>query len=101
MSIDKELIEFIRPIQDPEILMSIVDLGLIYRLERSGDQVSCDMTFTSIACPDGPQLKASVEQALQEVEGIKQVDVPVVFSPPWNPKEHCSEDAKMKLGIFD
>ena len=101
MSIDKELIEVLRPIQDPEILMSIVDLGLIYRVERDGDKVSCDMTFTSIACPMGPQLKAAVEQALQAAEGVKEVDVQVVFTPPWNPKEHCSEDAKMKLGIFD
>ena len=100
MNKDEKLLAVIEPIQDPELLMSIVELGLIYRVEWVEDTIQCDMTFTSPACPVGPQLKAFVEQALNTVEGAKKVEVNVVWSPPWNPKEHCSEDAKMKLGIF-
>lgn len=100
MEKDTKLIEVLRPIQDPELMMSIVDLGLIYGVEQHNSEVKVELTFTSPACPLGPEIKAAVEKALIAVEGVTKVDVQVVFIPPWNPKEHCSEDAKMKLGIF-
>ena len=101
MEKDPKLMEILTPIQDPELMISIVELGLIYGVEKTGDTIQAELTFTSPACPLGPQIKAQVEQTLREqVEGVKNVDVRIVFDPPWNPQEHCSEDAKMQLGIF-
>ncbi|MBI4041572.1 MAG: DUF59 domain-containing protein [Deltaproteobacteria bacterium] len=102
MQKDPELIKLLEPIHDPELMMSIVDLGLIYGVERTAqDTIKAEMTFTSPACPVGPQLKAAVEQALQVVEGVTCVQVDIVWTPTWDPRVHCSEDAKMKLGIFE
>lgn len=101
MQKDEKLLELLRPVQDPELFISIVELGLVYGIEQKGEDVNVDLTFTSPACPLGPQLMAMVEQVLREqVSGVKNVHVNVTFDPPWNPKEHCSEDAKMQLGIF-
>ena len=100
MQKDPKLMEVLTPIQDPELLMSIVELGLVYGVEQVGDVIKVELTLTSPACPLGPEIIAAVEQTLGQLEGVKRVDVQLVFIPPWNPREHCSEDAKMKLGIF-
>ena len=101
MNKDQKLLDVLRPLQDPELFISIVELGLVYGIERIGDEIKVELTLTSPACPIGPQLKAQVEQVLQsEFPEIKQIDVQFTFNPPWNPKEHCSEDAKVQLGIF-
>ena len=101
MEKDPELLKILHPIQDPEIFISIVELGLIYGIEKVGEDIKVDLTLTSPACPLGPQLKVQVEQVLKEqVLGVKNVEVNFVWNPPWDPKVHCSEEAKMQLGIF-
>ncbi len=101
MATETEVFEALRPIEDPELHMSIVDLGLIYgvKFEDDGKKALIDMTLTSIACPVGPQLRASVHAAALKVPGIEDAYVNLVFNPPWNPRTMCSEDALLQLGL--
>ncbi|MBI3019320.1 MAG: DUF59 domain-containing protein [Deltaproteobacteria bacterium] len=102
MQKDSELLELLRPIQDPELFISIVELGLIYGVEKTDSQnITVELTLTSPGCPIGPQLMAQVQQTLLEkVDGVKNVDVKLIWDPPWDPKVNCYEEAKMQLGIF-
>ena len=102
MEKDPQLLEFLRPIQDPELFISIVELGLIYGVQKiNPETIQVDLTLTSPGCPIGPQIMAQVEQVLKsEVPEAKTVEVRLVWDPPWDPKVNCSEDAKMQLGIF-
>jgi metal-sulfur cluster biosynthetic enzyme len=92
----------IYPIQDPELRLSVLDLGLIYgvRVLEEGKKVEVDMTLTSIACPIGPQLQAAVHEAVAQLPGVEQVEVNLVFSPPWDPRSMASEDVQMDLGLL-
>ncbi|MBX7058952.1 MAG: metal-sulfur cluster assembly factor [Leptospirales bacterium] len=91
----------ISKVQDPEIGLGVVDLGLIYGLELTPEKrADVKMTFTSMACPYGPQMRAEVHAAASRVEGVSDVDVEIVFSPPWNPREMASEEARMYMGIY-
>ncbi len=102
MQKDAELLELLRPIEDPELFISIVELGLIYGVEKTDPStITVELTLTSPGCPIGPQLMAQVQQTLLEkAQGVKNVDVKLVWDPPWDPKVNCSEEAKMQLGIF-
>lgn len=97
----EQVMERIRPVQDPEIGLSVVDLGLIYGIDIKEDDVTIKMTLTSPGCPYGPQMIAAVKNMAGQMEGIKSVNIDLVWAPPWNPYTMCSEDAKMHLGIFD
>jgi metal-sulfur cluster biosynthetic enzyme len=95
--------EALRDVQDPELMMSMVDLGLIYGIDVAGERdedVTVTMTFTSPMCPVGPQFKKSVEDKVNSLEGVKSVTVEITFMPPWDPRIHASEDAKFDLGIW-
>ena len=103
MPTQDEVREALREVQDPELMMGMVDLGLIYGIEVSGEQnenVKVTMTLTSPACPVGPQFKASVEDKVMDMEGVRTVKVEITFEPPWDPRIHASEDAKFDLGIW-
>jgi metal-sulfur cluster biosynthetic enzyme len=94
--------EALRPVVDPEIGFSIVDLGLVYGVNVSDDGlVSVDLTLTSRMCPLGPQLMQAVEAVVSSLEGVKGAQVRLVWNPPWDPKRHASEDVKAMLGIWD
>lgn len=89
---------------DPEIHMSIVELGLVYGVKvdeiEGGKSVTVRMSLTSPACPYGPMLLASVHGALAKVPGVKDVDVDLTFVPTWDPRTMASEEAKDQLGIY-
>jgi metal-sulfur cluster biosynthetic enzyme len=95
--------EALRPIEDPELHLGIVDLGLIYGAEVTsgpeGDEVKLIMTFTSPFCPYGPQLKAMVQRTVASLPGVKSAAVTVVFTPPWDPRTMASEECKIALGL--
>ena len=101
MATEEQIYDAIKPIEDPELHLGIVDLGLIYgvKFESEGKKVQVDMTLTSIACPVGPQLRAAVHAAVAKVEGVDDVYVNLIFNPPWNPRTMASEDAQLSLGI--
>jgi metal-sulfur cluster biosynthetic enzyme len=94
--------EALRPVFDPELMISIVDLGLIYDVAVTGDgrDVDVAMTLTSPGCPIGPELMASVDHTARLVPGVENVHVRLVWDPPWDPTKMASEEAKEKLGIW-
>mgnify|MGYP003573553095 CR=1 FL=1 len=98
-----EVIEAIRPVTDPEINISIVELGLIYEVEidEAEQQVNVHMTLTSPACPVGPQIMAAVHGRCLDIPEVDNVDIQLVWSPPWDPRTMASEDVKMMLGIWE
>lgn len=98
----QHVLDALRPIQDPEILLSIVDLGLIYGVDVSedGSKVVVRMTLTGPGCPVGPQILAAVHNTVARIPGVKEPDVQLVWDPAWNPVIHASDDAKDALGIW-
>lgn len=99
--LEKAVYEAILTVEDPEIGISLVDLGLIYGINVEGSVANITMTFTSMACPVGPSLKSQLISSAMMVEGITDAEVEVVWTPKWDPRIMASEDAKMQLGIFD
>ena len=100
---EAQVIESLKPIQDPVLHLGIVDLGLIYEAQINpqpeGEDVKLTMTFTSPFCPYGPALKAQVQQALQKLPGVKNSQVQIVFTPPWDPRTMASEECRIALGL--
>jgi metal-sulfur cluster biosynthetic enzyme len=97
---EEALMEALRPVTDPEIGLSIVDLGLIYGIDTVNNDVTVRMTLTSPACPLGPEIMNDVKSTLEQLPFVKKVDVQLVWSPRWDPRVMASEDAQMELGIF-
>ena len=95
MPTQEEIIEALKKVIDPELYIDVWTLGLIYSINQDDSVVAVKMTFTSIACPAGPQLVDQVRQAILELPGVDKVDVEVVFQPPWEP----SEELKALMGI--
>lgn len=98
---EEELKEAVRGISDPELGISIVDLGLIYEIKKEeGGKLRVHMTLTGPGCPVGPLLQAQVHGTLMKLPGVREVQVEIVWTPPWDPYTMASEDAKLQLGIF-
>lgn len=96
--------EALKEVIDPELFVNIVDLGLIYDIKQEEgtegeNNVVVDMTMTSPACPAGPQLVAQSKEALTKLEGVNDVEIKLVMTPPWTP-DRMTEDARDQLGIF-
>ena len=103
MELTKEkIMEALKPIQDPELSISIVDLGLIYNVDFQNEnkKILVEMTLTSPGCPVGPQLMAAVHTKAAAIEGVEDAEVKLVWTPKWDPKIMASEEAKDQLGIF-
>ncbi len=94
------LMEKLSEVIDPELGLSIVDLGLIYDVSFDDGDVLVTMTLTSPGCPLGPVIRGEAYAKLKELPGVKDVDVRIVWSPPWDPRTMASEDVKMSLGIW-
>ena len=92
------VMEKLREVTDPEMHVSIVELGLVYEVKIDKGMVIIDMTLTSPACPVGPFIIESVEESVKKTEGVTGVAVNVVWEPLWSP-DKMSEEAKMELGI--
>jgi len=87
-------------VEDPEMKISVIDLGLIYAVRIDGEHAEIDMTLTSPGCPVAPELMAAVHRAALATDGIDSVHVNLTFSPLWDPKVHATEDGKFELGVF-
>lgn len=83
---------------DPELGVSVVDLGLIYNVQIDGNTIRVDMTLTNPGCPMAGMLVESVEQALREAFASAEVEVNLVWDPPWSP-ERLSEGARAQLDL--
>ena len=101
---ESEIMQSLRGVEDPEMKMSIIELGLIYavRVEEGDEGVHAeiDMTLTSPGCPVAPEIMAAVHRSALATEGVDSVHVNLTFSPPWDPRVHASEDARFDLGVF-
>ncbi len=91
--------EVLREVIDPEIGINIVDLGLVYDAGLSGDGVATiRMTLTTPGCPLGGYIEDEIRNILWGVPGVEDVDVRIVWDPPWDPDEMMSDWAKDQLG---
>lgn len=96
-----QVIEAIRPVHDPEIRIGVIDLGLVYDVAVSDEGVvTVKMTLTTPACPYGEMLLSMVHREVEQLDGVTKVEVVLVWDPPWDPKEMCSDLAKDLLGIW-
>ncbi len=94
-----KVIEEIKKIFDPEIPVNIYELGLIYKIEIDDkNKVSVDMTLTSPNCPVAESLPNQVKENIMKVEGVSEVDLNLVWEPPWD-KDKMSEAAKLELNL--
>ena len=96
--------EELKKVIDPELFVNIVDLGLIYVVDLDDTEegltnVTIEMTMTSPACPAGPQLIGNSKQVVSQMDGVSDVEIKIVMTPPWTP-DRMTEDAKDQLGIF-
>ena len=100
MKLEKDIIIALRQVYDPEIPVNVYDLGLIYGIDIKDDGV-CDitMTLTAPSCPAGDFIVEDIRQKVGSVEGIKDVNVTIVFEPEWT-KDMMSEEAKLELGFL-
>ena len=98
MELKKKIIEEIRKIYDPEIPVNIYELGLIYDVKVKEDKAKIIMTLTTPNCPVAESLPKEVKDTAMQVEGIEEVDLDLVFDPPWD-KSMMSEAAKLELNL--
>ena len=96
---DGALIDALREVIDPELMINIVDLGLVYSINHTDRKVAVDMTLTSPACPAGPQIIMQSKMALEKVAGVDVAEIKLVMSPPWTPAR-MTDEARDQLGIF-
>ena len=93
------VIEALKNVYDPEIPVNVVDLGLVYDVQvKDGGEVYVQMTLTFPGCGMGPFIAQQAEWAVQDVDGVEDVEIEMVFDPPWSP-ELISEEARAQLGI--
>jgi metal-sulfur cluster biosynthetic enzyme len=98
MPTKEEVLEVLRQVEDPELGMDIVDLGLLYDVEVEGRRVKILYSLTSMGCPAGPLIAGDIDRTAREVEGVEEVELELTFDPPWTP-DKMSEDAKFILGF--
>lgn len=98
----EELRETLREVYDPEIGINIVDLGLVYDVSLDDSVAQVKMTLTSPMCPMGPMIEAQVHTTLlaRHPDDVKDVNIELVWSPPWDPRTMASEEAKMEMGFW-
>ena len=88
----------LRQVEDPELGMDIVELGLMYDVEIDGPHVKVIHSLTSMGCPAGPYIQEQLHDVTQALPGVSDVDVELTWDPPWTP-ERMSDDAKFILGF--
>jgi metal-sulfur cluster biosynthetic enzyme len=96
---NESITDALKGVYDPEIPVNVVDLGLIYGVEVDDqNSVNITMSLTSAGCGMGPFIAQQAEWAVAEIEGVKDVEVEIVFDPPWSP-DLITEDGKKLLGV--
>jgi len=95
MPTNEDVMNVLKGVNDPEIGIDIVTLELIYNVNVENDVANVKMTFTTPMCPYGPMLVEEIKSKVGGLEGVKEVNVDVVFDPPWKP----SEELRATLGV--
>ena len=95
-----DIVSALKTVYDPEIPADIYELGLIYKVDIEDDRsVKIDMTLTAPGCPVAGEMPGWVENAVSSVEGVGEVEVTMVFDPPWTP-DRMSEEAQFAVGWY-
>ena len=95
MATNEDIMNVLKSVNDPELSIDIVTLELIYNVNVENDNVKIKMTFTSPMCPYGPMLVEEIKAKVSQLNGVKEVNIEVVFDPPWQP----SEELRATLGV--
>ena len=98
MPTKEEVFEALKQVEDPELGMDIVELGLLYDAEIEGPKVKVIHSLTSMGCPAGPMIQEDIHRVVAELPGVEDVEIELTWDPPWTP-ERMSEDAKFILGF--
>ena len=98
MVTENDVVEALRQVEDPELGMDIVELGLLYDVEVEGPKVKVIHTLTSMGCPVGPMIQENIDQIARSMPEVEDVEVELTWDPPWSP-EKMSDDAKFILGF--
>ena len=93
-----DVIEALRSVEDPELGMDIVELGLLYDAEVEGPRVKVLYSLTSMGCPAGPLIQQNIEEVVRSLPGVEDVETELTWDPPWTP-DRMSDDAKFILGF--
>lgn len=96
---NNSVVTAIKTVFDPEIDVNIYDLGLIYSIEITENNVHVTMTLTSAFCPEAEAIPKMVKDAIFAIGNVGEVTVTVTMDPPWTP-EKISDEAKLELGIY-
>jgi len=94
----EQVLDRLKTVVDPEIGINVVDLGLIYKIDIKSDVVNIDMTLTVPGCPLMTMIAQSVKQQVEIIDGVKKVNVNIVWEPKWNPSM-ASDEVKKRFGI--
>ena len=99
--LEPKVVAALRTVYDPEIPVNIYDLGLVYglQIDPATGNVQIQMTLTAPGCPVAQTFPATVERAVEVVEGVNDVEVELVWEPPWSPAQ-MSEAARLQLGLL-
>ena len=96
-----EVREALKDVYDPEIPVNVIDLGLIYNIDVDDEsRVHVEMTLTAAGCSMGPFIAQQAEWAINDLDGVKDVEVNITFDPPWSP-DNITEDGRKLLGLDD
>jgi metal-sulfur cluster biosynthetic enzyme len=99
--VNEELVrEALKNVFDPELRLSIVDLGLVYDVDVEDGKVKVVYTLTTPACPLGPVIDEQIQDVLGDLPGVQEVESEITFAPPWDPRTMASDEIKMQLGIW-
>jgi metal-sulfur cluster biosynthetic enzyme len=93
-----DVVEALRQVEDPELGMDIVELGLLYDVEVEDSKVRVVYSLTSMGCPAGPMIQQNVEEVVRSMPEVSDVETELTWDPPWTP-EKMSDDAKFILGF--
>jgi len=93
-----DVFEALHQVEDPELGMDIVELGLLYDAEIEGPKVKVIHSLTSMGCPAGPMIQEDIHRVVSDLPGVEDVEIELTWDPPWTP-ERMSDDAKFILGF--
>ena len=94
----EDVTEALRGVEDPELGMDIVELGLLYDVEVDGPNVKVVHSLTSMGCPAGPLIQQNIEEVVRSLPEVEEVETELTWDPPWTP-DKMSDDAKFILGF--
>ena len=100
LQLEEKIVKMLKTVNDPEIPVNIYDLGLVYKVDIDEQQnVRLDMTLTAPNCPAADFIVEDVRMKIESIEGVKSVEVNLVFEPEWD-RDMMTEEAKLELGFL-